>query len=409
MSTFDLPINAVTAEVLERLKNERVKENLRLEYKESLPDGKSREKFLSSITAFANTSGGDLIYGIRAKRDDDNVPTGEPDSVVGLNGVNLDQETLRLQQWIRDCIEPSVPVIMEVISRGAEPPCLLVRVPRSWSALHMIKTMDNPFYGRHSGGKHPLALNEIRAGFMLGETARDRVRHFRSDRVARLQNGESPTNVGLGPKIIFHALPLAPNQDAWERFRDLERDAAVIKDGVLIVLRLQLIYGDIQDWHYNTDGFLVKTLQPHNSYAQLFHDCGIEAVDGWLLQFQGLDSRNDDLKVMHGVNIERGVINALRAYQQFWTRVGSTGPIALFLTLTGIKNCGLVTKSSHIDRSRFVGFDRDCLMTSDVVMEDLTVSPDRILKPLFDFIWNGSGYPESPHYKNGSWVGDVVA
>lgn len=403
MGTFDLAISSVTAEVLERLKKEGTKENLQLEYKETLPDSKGREKFLSSVAAFANTSGGDLIYGIRAKRDDDGVPTGEPESIIGLLGVTLDQEKLRLQQWIRDCLEPPVPAIMEVIDRGSEPPCLLVRVPRSWAGLHMIKTMDNPFYGRHSGGRHPLTLNEIRAGFVLGETARDRVRHFRRDRVARLQNGDSPTKIGPRPKIIFHAVPLGSNEDAWERFRSLEQ----VKDSVPIAPSLRLIYGDIQDWHYNTDGFLVKTLQPHNSYLQLFRDCGIEVIDGWLLQFQGLDTRDDELKVTHGVNIERGVIQALRAYQQFWTRVGLPMPVALFLTLTGIKNCGLVSGFGHIDRSKFVGFDRDCVMTSDVVMDDVGIPADIILKPLFDFIWNGSGFPESPHYKDGRWVDPV--
>jgi len=405
MGTFELPINSVTAAVLERLKDECVKENLQIEYKESLPDGKARDKFLSSVAAFANALGGVLIYGVRAKRDEDNVPTGEPDSIVGLPGANLDQEILRLQQWIRDCIDPPVAAIIEIIYRGSEPPCLLIRVPRNWSGIHMIKTMDNPFYGRHSGGKHPLTLDEIRAGFVQGETARDRVRYFRRERIARLQNGESPTDIGPGPKIIFHALPLVPDEDAWAHFRDLERDATAIKDGVPIVLRLALIYGDVQDWHYNTDGFLVKTLQSHNSYLQLFRDCGIEAVD----QFQGLDSQDDHLKVTHGINFERGVIRALRAYQQFLPLIGFTGPVALFLTLTGVKNCGLVSDSPHFDRSKFVGFDRDCLMTGDVVIEELSVPTDRILKPLFDFIWNGSGYPESPHYKHGCWVGNVAS
>lgn len=362
---------------------------------------------MTSITSLANTAGGDLIYGIRAKRDEDGIPTGEPESIVGISGVNLDEEKLRLEQWIRTCIDPPVMVFMEVINRGTEVPCLLIRVPRSWSALHMVKTLANPFYGRHSGGKYPLNVTEVRAGFVLAESASERARQLRKERVDRILSGDGPTNIGPGPKIIFHALPLSPDENSWLRFRNAERDAAVIKDGVSIYLRLQLINRPVQAWHYNTDGFLTKTVEQHNSYVQVFRDCGIEAVDATLIRPSGLQSRDDALKVIHGVNIERGVIGALQSYQQFWTFLGVAGPIALFLTLTGVKDCGIIAKPGFMLPSEFVGFDRDCLMAPDVVMNDLSIPAGRALKPLFDFIWNAGGYSESPHYKDQHWVGDV--
>lgn len=405
MGTFELPIKHITAKVLKTLVDNKIKEDLQLEYKETLPNEKGREKFLTSITALANSAGGDLIFGIWAKREN-GIPTGEPEAIVGIGGVILDQEKLRLEQWIKTCIEPSLVVSVEVIERGTEAPCLLIRVPRSWSGLHMVKTLDNPFYGRNSGGKYPLSVTEIRAGFVLAETARDRVRQFRSERIDRIQREEAPTHVGSGPKIVFHALPLNSDEDTWARFRDAEHDAAVIKDGVALYLRLQLINRPVQNWHYNTDGFLTKTVESHNSYVQVFRDCGIEAVDVTLIQPHGLDSRDDELKVTQGVNIERGVIRALQSYQRFWTFLGVAGPIALFLTLTRVKGCGIIAKSGRLLRHEFVGFDRDCVMTSDVVMTDLSVAADCILKPLFDFIWNAGGYPESPHYKDQHWIGD---
>jgi len=68
--------------------------------------------------------------------------------------------------------------------------------------------MGNPFYGRNSGSKYRMSVNEIRQAFILGTTARDRVRELRSDRVIRIGAGETPTNVESGPKLIFHALRL---------------------------------------------------------------------------------------------------------------------------------------------------------------------------------------------------------
>jgi hypothetical protein len=59
-----------------------------IDYKEALPvesDGDERD-FLQDVSALANRIGGDLIDGIRERRDEDNKPTGEPDSAPGLPG-----------------------------------------------------------------------------------------------------------------------------------------------------------------------------------------------------------------------------------------------------------------------------------------------------------------------------------
>jgi hypothetical protein len=400
MGTFDLPIKAVTAETLEQLKEQAVKEGLQLEYKEFLPTDKTQNKFLTSITAFANTSGGDLIYGIRAKRDDENVPTGEPEAIVGLPGVNIDQQKLRLEQWIRAHIEPPLVAIIEPIERGSEPPCLLVRVLASWATIHMVKTMANPFYGRNSANKYPLSFDQIRQGFTIAGTLRDRVGQFRDDRIQRILRGEAPAQIGSGPKLIFHALPLNPAHDAWARFREAEHLAEKQKQPS-IALRLTLIYGRQNTWHYNTDGFLVSTLQTGgDSYVQVFRDCGIEALD-ISVQFSGWPNRDDSLKVYHGINIERGVIRAFKSYQQFWNWLGIPGPMTVYLTLLGGKGGSLVSLGLH--PREFIPIDRDCLMTPDVVVDDLSAPADTVLKPLFDFLWNASGYPESPHYENGTW------
>lgn len=405
MITFDIPIKEVTAEVLQSLVDNKVKEDLQLEYKETLPSSGGRDKFLRSISAFANSSGGDLIYGVKAKRDDDGTPTGEAEEIVGLSGVNLDQEKLRLEQWIRTCIEPTPPFRIEVIERGNQPPCLLVRVPNSWETLHIIKTLENPFYGRNSGGKYPLSLSEIRAGFLQGETARGRVRRFREERVNRIVSGETPTNVGSGPKIIFHALPLKSDNDAWGRFRSAEGNGLQRQGQAPLWLQVPLIYKHAQRPRYNADGFVVETLEEKNNYTQVFRDCGFESVEVTLIQLSPLSSRDDKRRIFYGINIERGVIKALTSYQRLWTSLGVAGPMVLFLSLTGVEGSGIAVRDHW--HSDFIAIDRDCVMTQDVMLENLSDRADRILKPLFDFMWNAGGYSESPFYdENLSWVGD---
>ena len=239
-----------------------------------------------------------------------------------------------------------------------------------------------------------------------GETARDRVREFHKERIARVQGGKFPTNAPLGPKIIFHALPLSPDENVWTRFRSEEREAGAIKDGVRIYLELNLISGTTNSFHYNSDGFVAYTESAHHSYIQVFRDGGIEAVDGNLLQPRGLADREDPQKVIHGINIERGVIRSLLSYQRFCKRVGISGPIALHLALTEVRGYGIVPKGGYLHDWEFIGFDRDPMVGPDVVMDDVFNLVEPALKPLFDFIWNAGGYAESPHYKDQRWVGD---
>ena len=60
-------------------------------------------------------------------------------------------------------------------------------------------------------------MAQIRAGFLEAEAAHERVRRFRLERVARILAGETPIPTRPGPKVIFHALPLA-SLDVWPTF-----------------------------------------------------------------------------------------------------------------------------------------------------------------------------------------------
>src|SRR5208283_3042548 len=105
-----LPIefDEVTLEHISTLVRERVAERKILEYKEKLPDGTdgAKKEFLADVCSFANSSGGDLVFGIRDQRDSGGKATGVPEEIVGLPAVNLSAERERLESIIRDGIKP---------------------------------------------------------------------------------------------------------------------------------------------------------------------------------------------------------------------------------------------------------------------------------------------------------------
>lgn len=84
------------------------------------------------------------------------------------------------------------------------------------------------FYARTSAGKYQLDVHEIRAGFVAAETAFERLRHFRAERIARVLALETPAPIAAGPKLILHAFPVNTLDEVWARVSTMsEHEVAV--------------------------------------------------------------------------------------------------------------------------------------------------------------------------------------
>ena len=146
-----------------------------------------------AVSAFANTAGGDLLLGVEAVE-------GVATALPGLDLDNPDGETLRLENMIRDGLEPRLPRVEVCPVKIAEHRyVLVVRVPRSWIAPHRVRK-NRQFYARNAAGAYPLDVGELRAAFTMSETVAARIRDFRTYRLARIHGRETP--VGLGGRAV---------------------------------------------------------------------------------------------------------------------------------------------------------------------------------------------------------------
>ncbi len=380
-------------------------ESRTLDYKDRLPGENRDEKkeFLADVSAMANAAGGDIVFGI-AERRVDGKPTGIPERVAGLGGVNLDAECLRIENVLRDGIEPRINGLQLWAVHGFEGgPVLVLRVPKSFLAPHMVKSGESRFYSRNSKGKYPLDVAEIRSAFALSESIPEKIRRFRDERVARIVAGETPVPLSDGPKTVLHLLPLT----ALDPTTRIEVSPLKYKssDFAPISAHHLLSWGA----RFNLDGVVVtgqtgKPLSPV-SYLQLFRNGAVEAVDTTLLRSQ--HERESGLDPVISVSpFENILIVALNRILRLRDVVEFEPPVVVMLSLVGVRGYRLVlpdrmsdSESEHqVDRDRMSDsesehqVDRDTLFLPEYVMLDFEVPADKLLQPAFDAMWQCVGY-----------------
>ncbi len=383
------PPRVITEDDLQSLIDGEVLEMRGIEYKEKLPGGTEADKkeFLADAVSFANAGGGDIIFGMRAE---DGVPKG----FVPIGHVKCDDAMLRLEQLMRDGIQPRVPGVHAISVRlhgGSD--IVVLRIPASWAGPHMVKYKGSQrFYSRSSNGKYPLDVFEIGELFASSRGRTDRVRDFRLERMGRIIAGETPVRLPDGPRTVLHIVPLSPPTGGV--------DVCAVASGRT---RLRPMYYNGGDSRYNLEGLLsYKALDSQGAsdgYTQLYRNGAIEAVEWRYLAAEGL----------WGSAYERMVIEACSFYMNLLNDLGVPAPVAILLTLLGVQDFPIQTRSN--DSSHVI--DRDSLLLPEIIVEELPesvagqLSQDvaKVLRPCFDALWNAAGYPRSLSYDQaGEWA-----
>lgn len=206
-------LDQIDAADLQALVEQQRAEGRRLDYKLELPGGgaEATKEFLADITSFSNTDGGDLILGIR---DED----GTAAEVIGIPSEGLDNEITRIENMIRDGVEPRLPGFhIRTVALGNGRVVLILRMSASLVAPHRVKASSR-FHGRNSRGKFPLDVGELRMAFAATEEMPRKIRDLHNQAVLATSGKDMPTRIGEGPKAVLTVAPLSVLRDP----RDLE-------------------------------------------------------------------------------------------------------------------------------------------------------------------------------------------
>jgi hypothetical protein len=383
-----IPLDSVSEEHLQRLVEDHEQESKTIEFKLELPGSgyEEHKKFLAAITSFANTVGGDLIYGVQA-------PNGVAKKVLGLNG-DLDAAMSRLENLIQTAIQPRVSAYsLRLIPLSNGNKVLVFRISRSWALPHRVTLGGHDkFYGRNSTSKYELDVPQLRSLFLLSETTADRIRNFRAERVSLILSDQTPVSLRAGPITVLHVVPF----NAFGGGQTFP--VSKIYDQNFLPLLPPGGGGGVSKRH-NFDGIVTYSHMgddPSPSYLQLFRTGIIESVDTGIIQVADMARIGvaEGQITIWGESFERQVLDDVQQYLNVQGSLGVTPPVVIMLSLLTVKGASMYTMMPFKQKC----IDRDHLLVPEVMAETFTVDVGELLKPVFDVIWNACGYAESPNY-----------
>ena len=367
---------------LKRLIESAVRENRRIEYKVALPGPEQRDKveYLADLSAFANSEGGDLYFGIR---EIDGVAT----ELSGIESVTLDPAIQRLENLLRDGVAPALPrVETTVVKLASGRSVLRQRVRRSWLLPHrVILGGHDKFYARNDAGKYPMSVDQLRGAYLASSDRSERIKAFRSTRLAEIAGpGSWLTHTEPGGTLVLHLLPA----QAFEEGQRLQLPDRKEASELLFPL-----YSSYCNTTYNLDGLINTAVIDGRvrSYTQLYRNGVIEAAS------QGLLRVRDGRRVIPSLQLERDVKEAFVRFIALQEKLGTSPPSYFALSLLFVKDFYLATRGGdHVFSEHLI--DRPHVAIPEIEIPSYGADPWLTLKPAFDMFWNACGYESSENY-----------
>jgi len=381
------PLDQITEVDLNNLIEARVAERKTLEYKIELPqpNAAGKKEFLADISSFANTAGGDLIFGIAEA-------AGLPTAIPGVELGDVDGEILRWEGAIRTGLAPRVRQTTRAVPLSNGRSVLIFRLERSWYGPHRVIFENGArFYGRTTNGKYELDVTDLRNAFLFSNSVMEKVREFRSERIIALANGQTLTPLADGAKLVMHVMAL-------ESFAAQQQyDIFAIELRPMYATRLGG-WGD----RINFEGkIIIASGEPPSAYTQIFRNGVIEAVR------VGVLNGSRDYNVIPSLAYEEALVGYLPECLDALRRLGCQPPVLIGISLLGVRGLRLaVDVNMEINMGGVRPIDREVLMLPEMLIDDLSSPFEPFLKPILDLVWNACGMPSSPHFDEaGHWIG----
>ncbi len=367
-----------------------VEESRTIEYKREIKISTDSEKkeFLADVSSFANTNGGDIIFGIDATG-------GVPTTLTPIVIADLDAQKLQIESMIRTGINPRITFTIQSIEAGAPNEYIIViRVGESWNKPHRVThSGSNRFCARNSAGKYDLDVTELRQAFTLSDGIEKRMQDFRTERLIALETEQTFLPLRSKNLIVLHLFPL----ESFSSRINLDRDLLLSLESETELFRPM----HTDNWNtsrINLEGaFSAAGASAANptmrSYVQLFRNGAVELVESSILDREG--SRF----IPHSL-YEKEVIDGFKKGIAILKKVGINAPVLLSLSLLNVKGLTMSEnrQSGRVRRDNETPIKQKDLILPSVMLNEYDESVERLLQPVLDLVWNACSLRKSENY-----------
>ncbi|PZO44583.1 MAG: hypothetical protein DCF19_02220 [Pseudanabaena frigida] len=365
---------------IERLIENGIAESKTIEYKRELPNNsdEAKKEFLADVSSFANSEGGDILFGIEAEN-------GNPTKLSNLHIADNDKARLQYESIIRDGIAPRIKFDIKIIDIN-NTKVLLIRIYKSWNKPHRVEYKNtHKFYSRHSAGKYLLDIEDLRNAFLSSNQITEKIRAF-----INIRNQAILDNEGIQPlegkgKIAFYIIPID----------------SLISDRRINVFNLKtdLFPPYCNRWNsrINLEGYVNYSKGNGGycySYVQIYRSGIIEAVFS-------LSERQDGKQLIPSKTYEKEIINSTKKYLEILKSLEIFPPIVFGLSFINIRGYNLGVDINSED----IRYTKDILHLPETIINEYSDEIDRLLRDTFDSVWNAFGFEKSFNYdENGRWI-----
>jgi hypothetical protein len=203
---FAKPLKEIVEQDIQNLVDDQIEESAHLDYKREVDFSSSGKKELAKdISAFANSGGGVILYGIEEKKNEHGIPV----PVSPIHGIESSIDRERIENVALNSISPRVQMSIKRIELSSDPSrsVLILLIPASLQAPHMLtKGGDNRYYKRFNFSSVPMEEQEVRFLFQKNIQMREetsRIEQSKDNCLRDLNNDGSPWLCMLSyPEII---------------------------------------------------------------------------------------------------------------------------------------------------------------------------------------------------------------
>jgi len=379
--SYSLPWNQ---EYLNTLIAAKAAENQFLDYKERIPsEGKD---FIADVTSFANTHGGCIVFGVSEKG-------GEPCACPGVQVEDRDAEVRRLSAIISSQTDPPLRGFkFDWVPFDEKTLMLVLRIPQSGGAPHMIVKGTPKFYSRGPAANIPMSSFDLRNAFSSQGLSAGKFRAFVAERCQEILSPEDIIPLYGDGHAAFHIMPVSATS------RPLDTDAASLRKATR---DLRAPFGLGANYHMFIDGIAITSLvglgggTRSQSHTILFRQGSIEIAAPCLLAQGGRKTLDPGFLF----NISESVDSYVRAANE----IGAFGPWMACLSFINCDNCmlgfsGRISGNSKLIKKKIFSLP---------IMDWLDGSEDWqiVLQKFSDRLANYFGIDRSPfHRPDGSLI-----